>query len=73
MDANKKSEAKRAMPLYLGEVLMLTIVVYFALEAIELLPLPIDLCEGQVARHSTHKISKDGDATHCPLTYNPAR
>lgn len=71
------------MPLYLGGVLIITRIIYYALGAKEQLPLPISIPHDVVAKHHTPKMPKDvprkekkkkqptkeeGDSGHRPTT-----
>ena len=59
IEASRQSKAKRHMPLYLGGVLVITRIIYYALNASDELPPAVEMPQGITAKHYTRKMPMD--------------
>ena len=53
IESARKSKALRPHPIYLGGVLVLTRIIYYALNIMHMLPAPLHIPQGVIPRHST--------------------
>ena len=58
----RNSKAVRPHPMYLGGVLVLTRIVYFAMGKIDILPLPLHIPYGVIPKHTTRPQARDRPA-----------
>ena len=59
IESARKSKVVRPHPIYLGGVLVLTRIIYYAMNTMHLLPAPLHIPQGIIPKHSTCPQSQD--------------